>query len=282
LYSKPTHFILELIQNANDNHYEHGVEPKLTVLYESDGRLWIGCNEVGFSASNVWAICRVGESTKKMQDTKKGYTGEKGIGFKSVFRVAEKVWIKSRELEFMFDRSKPLGMIAPEWAAPPQPELVHETTVICLQIPTQSDRTTVVHSLKNLKPELLIFLRQLKHIDVESWNSTSRPDFGYTISKEDDEASGVKLTKLKHIAKVPTSTVCTDMLLVFEQTVSSMPSEEKRPGVTQSNIVMAFPVNDKVEAKASGSQTTFAFLPVRSYGFPVRFLFFAMHLGDCC
>ena len=98
LYSKPTHFLLELLQNADDNAYAADTTPKLSVVYRDDGFLWFGCNERGFSEANLRALCTVDESTKKVQGTSKEYTGEKGIGFKSVFRVADVVWIKSGAL----------------------------------------------------------------------------------------------------------------------------------------------------------------------------------------
>lgn len=99
LYSKPTHFLLELIQNADDNKYAPDVTPKLSIVYRKDGYLWVGCNELGFTAANVEAICRIAASTKKVEGSQKGYIGEKGIGFKSVFKVADSVWIKSGALQ---------------------------------------------------------------------------------------------------------------------------------------------------------------------------------------
>ena len=78
LYSKPTHFLLELIQNADDNKYAPGTTPQLSIIYRRDGYLWVGCNELGFSAGNVHAICRISASTKKViEGSQKGYIGEK-------------------------------------------------------------------------------------------------------------------------------------------------------------------------------------------------------------
>lgn len=103
LYTKPTHFMFELIQNADDNKYAPGVTPRLSVVYSKGGLLWVGCNEFGFTAENVRAICRIGGSTKKVEGSRKGYIGEKGIGFKSVFTVSDKVWIKSRAVQVRLD-----------------------------------------------------------------------------------------------------------------------------------------------------------------------------------
>ena len=61
LYTKSTHFILELIQNADDNTYAPGIDPLLKLVYRDDGYLWVGCNEVGFTQANVDAICDIND-----------------------------------------------------------------------------------------------------------------------------------------------------------------------------------------------------------------------------
>src|SRR4051794_24453067 len=75
LYSKDTHFVLELVQNADDNEYKVGAEPEISFRL-SPGRLLVENNELGFAERNVVAICRVGQSTKKGQK-RSGYIGEK-------------------------------------------------------------------------------------------------------------------------------------------------------------------------------------------------------------
>ena len=74
LYAKDTHFVLEFIQNADDNSYapEDSACVELS-LDSATRRLMIICNEQGFSAENIEAICSVGKSTKK---NKVGYIGE--------------------------------------------------------------------------------------------------------------------------------------------------------------------------------------------------------------
>jgi len=63
LYNKKTHFILEFIQNADDNRYPANVSPSLRLVIE-DRQILIQCNEVGFRDVDVEAICDVGGSTK--------------------------------------------------------------------------------------------------------------------------------------------------------------------------------------------------------------------------
>ena len=64
LYSDDTHFVSELIQNADDNEYANGVVPRLEFRLKPE-RLVVVNNEIGFSAKNVWSLCRTGKSTKK-------------------------------------------------------------------------------------------------------------------------------------------------------------------------------------------------------------------------
>nr|XP_032823228.1 protein NO VEIN-like isoform X2 [Petromyzon marinus] len=116
LYSKDTHFVLELVQNADDNSYPSGPDaqpPSLLFVVEND-RVTLLNNEVGFSERNVRYICDIGKSTKGKH--KYGYIGQKGIGFKSVFKVTDRPEIHSNGFHLRFDRrSGPMGLILPHW-----------------------------------------------------------------------------------------------------------------------------------------------------------------------
>ena len=122
LYSKDTHFVLELIQNADDNDYHpsvlrcrdpHGEVPSLKFVISKEAIIVLN-NEVGFSEKNIRAICDVGKSTKGAH--RFGYIGQKGIGFKSVFRVTDKPEIHSNCFHIGFDASAdPIGFILPHW-----------------------------------------------------------------------------------------------------------------------------------------------------------------------
>jgi len=84
LYTKSTHFLLELLQNCDDNTYASDVIPQVTFVYQSDGLFFLVNNEVGFQPDHIDAICRVGRSTKRASKGDDGFIGEKGIGFKSL------------------------------------------------------------------------------------------------------------------------------------------------------------------------------------------------------
>lgn len=67
LYSRDTHFVLELVQNADDNSYPEyesvAVFPSLVFVLEKD-KIVVLNNEVGFMEKNIRALCDVGKSTK--------------------------------------------------------------------------------------------------------------------------------------------------------------------------------------------------------------------------
>ena len=113
LYSKDTHFVLELIQNADDNEYSRNVVPSLKFVV-NETSITVLNNEIGFSERNIRAICDIGQSTKGMH--RSGYIGQKGIGFKSVFRITDSPEIHSRGFHIKFDKgSDPIGFILPHW-----------------------------------------------------------------------------------------------------------------------------------------------------------------------
>ena len=67
LYTRDTHFVLELVQNADDNSYPEQCTdpgyPSLVFVLERD-QIVVLNNEVGFVEKNIRALCDVGRSTK--------------------------------------------------------------------------------------------------------------------------------------------------------------------------------------------------------------------------
>lgn len=60
-------------------------------------------NENGFTPFNVFAITGIAEAAKNIS-SEKDQIGEKGIGFKSVFGVADRVWIRSGWFSFVLHK----------------------------------------------------------------------------------------------------------------------------------------------------------------------------------
>ncbi|TRX89111.1 hypothetical protein FHL15_010028 [Xylaria flabelliformis] len=118
MYQNPMHFLLEILQNADDSVYED-LEPVMKITYYN-GTIRFDTNEVGFWRRDVEAICSVGSSFKQESRQGKRRIGEKGIGFKSVFRIAEAAYITSGYYSFKFTTEESLGMLAPvhPWLRP--------------------------------------------------------------------------------------------------------------------------------------------------------------------
>jgi hypothetical protein len=255
LYSKETHFVLELIQNADDNQYQYGVSPTLTLTIEPQ-KIIVQNNEIGFTEANVRAICNVGASTKtKVQ----GYIGEKGIGFKSVFRISDEPQFFSKGFQFKFNRQNEkdqLGFVAPHWI-----ELVPqyvEPTLTNIVLPLRESAKDELEKLGQVEHTLILFLRQLKTVKIENKiNQTisqiTRLDKDGKIEIEESTGTLVK----KYYYK----------LVENKLTVPESIQEEKRENVKATELILAFSLKEDGSADTKDTQKVFAFLPTRSYEF---------------
>ncbi|KAJ7596105.1 hypothetical protein C8J56DRAFT_395336 [Mycena floridula] len=261
LYSKPSHFIMEFVQNADDNAFAPNVEPTLKIMIRRD-HIVIQSNETGFSQSNVRAICKIGASTKKTNKGPDGYIGEKGIGFKAVFKVADRVHISSNEYQFHLDKRVKLGMITPSWGYL-APTAEQGWTTFHLELAADSRDKALLESYSaHLCPSILLFLRKLRRIVVDVKLDTN---IQRSISKADGESSH-SCTLVTQTQTLDSISVDKQAYLTFRHRVN-MPDEPKRRGIETSEVVLAFPLNDKGKPMISTSQEVHAFLPLRSYGF---------------
>lgn len=104
IYTNELRFLFELIQNVDDCDYKNPEDCELSIHFDFNrGTITLEYNEVGFSPENVFSITGIAEETKNISPDKIEI-GEKGLGFKSVFGVAEKVLIQSGMFSFMIYR----------------------------------------------------------------------------------------------------------------------------------------------------------------------------------
>lgn len=104
-YQDRKHFLLELIQNADDAQFIDG-EAQLVFIIGEDS-LELSYNEKGFTVEDVIAITGAGVSTKTAKKRlAHSFIGEKGIGFKSVFALASHVEIESPPWHFILKKEK--------------------------------------------------------------------------------------------------------------------------------------------------------------------------------
>ena len=262
LYADSAHFLFELIQNADDNEYAVPT-PTLNITYKESfrgRRLRIDCNEVGFSKSNVESICSISESSKIGNGRRGKYIGEKGMGFKSVFAGSEVVWIHSGYYSFKFinNDSQDFGMIVPHWDRFPQKTLPGHTSILLELTPGRSTES-LVGKLRSMNPSFLMFLRSLRQINIELRNT--RP---VILKRRDSRLEG---SKLKTVT-VYRGTESTEYAM-FQQQVSKLPHDPRRKGVTQTELVLAFPLGEPSKSTNRNVEHVHAFLPIRDYGFKV-------------
>lgn len=107
IYNDKEHFIFELIQNADDCDYSSVINRELNIQFNiTEGRIVFRYNEDGFSPRDVFSVTGIAE-TMKNKEQKKIQIGEKGIGFKSVFGIAERVLVQSGKFSFVLYKDNP-------------------------------------------------------------------------------------------------------------------------------------------------------------------------------
>ena len=267
LYAKDTHFIFELIQNAEDNDYAPGVTPtlrfevcELEIEGVSGPALIVHNNETGFRQENVKALCQVGQSTKKKAQ---GYIGEKGIGFKSVFRITHCPYIFSNHFQFCLPDKDPetgLGYIVPRWVATVPPGIAANETSIVLPLDKDTaDVESISRSLREIAPETLIFLQKLESIEV----AIRLPGETYEVVIEKQTQpveAGSSRVELTHLLrndadeKIASSVY---WLTSIEYRRPDTVSHEKRQGINTRTVSVALPLDGDAD-----SYRLFAYLPV--------------------
>ncbi|EEP80666.1 predicted protein [Uncinocarpus reesii 1704] len=240
LYSTDARFVFELIQNAEDASYRViqacNELPfiKFTVCHD---RVIIDSNEDGFSVQDVRAICSTGESTKT---NIQGYIGEKGIGFKSVFKVASKVHIQSGPFSFYFEHNRGedgLGMVTPI-SEEPMDLPVDVRTRITLILSDPSKFNTCMKEIQDIPETLTLFLSKLKIISLSIQPLNEDPwEVSYSCAY-DTSSSSMTLTRTTNNSSRQT------FYRVVKRILSPLPRDPARKGRHRAEVVLAFPVSD--------------------------------------
>ena len=261
----------ELIQNAEDNTYaraaSQGQEPFFRFEI-SPGKIIIESNEDGFQSENVKAICSIGESTKR---DRQGYIGEKGIGFKSIFKVAKKVHIQSGPFSFSFSYTRSadedgLGMVTPY--EHPYVILPSDVTTRFTLTPKDDYRfDRQVADIESLPKTCLLFLARIRKITI----AVSRPSLPSTVTtySTSRQAASPLETIVATTRHGNSETEALHRFQVKRRAIDNLPEDENRPDTRNVEVVLAFPV-DRNDNPITSHQYTYAYLPLRNLGFTVR------------
>ncbi len=249
-YTTLDHFLLELLQNADDNEYDAGVLPSVSLELDEETFL-LRNNERGFTAENLFAITYAAATTKLRKKTANTFIGEKGIGFKSVFAVAEYVDIHSPPYHFQLRNDE---FIVPH----PVPKETSEGTTIRLRLkrmdpPVHETLSRRLKALAESAQEFTIFLQKIEKLRV--YDRISRKQSDVTIERDRENQYCIVSTngmireyKLFNYTKtLPPDVVSTRFADLNE------PLERE--------IIFAVPLPDKAAPPVKSDGKLFCFLP---------------------
>lgn len=168
LYSDPSHFIYEILQNAEDakNEKIKGAKKVRFELFED--RLDIYHNGANFDYKDIEGVTGIGISKKKDDLTS---IGKFGVGFKSVFAVTETPYIFSGEY-----RIKIKDFVVP--SAVSNNEQVNETLIrLPFNHKSRSPKevfTLISKKLENMGLKTLLFLKNIEEITWQTPSSSGQ------------------------------------------------------------------------------------------------------------
>ena len=269
LYNDKTHFVYELIQNADDSRSQH-LELQLdtkTLLVWNDGRR--------FNEADVRNICSIGSSDKDLTQI-----GNFGIGFKAVYNYTDAPEIYSGDERFRIrDFIKPEGIdeMAPEIA-----RLVNEGKTV-FRLPfkdilrQEEEITRLENRLRDLSKERsLLFLRHLERVEWKDERSAQKGSYSCHRYPHDkiQNASEVELT-----VSLNGSNRSFETFLIFRKEVQPPPDvtnellyqaedvEEQqriqRAATKSQSVEVAFKLQDSRITAMDDNCVLFAYLPTQ-------------------
>ncbi len=155
IYKEPTHFIYELLQNADD---AKATNVKFVLSRDKIEFFHDGSKE--FSLSDIISITGVGNSSKDASSTTS--IGKFGVGFKAVFAVTDKPLIYSTTYNFQIENLSVPSEI-------PMRDLEGFTTIFQLNFKHDGRDTLFRRNealLRSMSPETILFLRNICKVDV--------------------------------------------------------------------------------------------------------------------
>lgn len=156
-YDDRTHFIYEVLQNAEDAlARRQGPDGPRSVRFQlAEHELRVTHFGKPFDEADVRSICGIAESTKELTAI-----GRFGIGFKSVYAFTDRPSIHSGSEDFAIER-----FVWPV-AARPIPRSEGETVIVIpLREEDSADREEIAVGLQGLGVRTLLFLREVEEIE---------------------------------------------------------------------------------------------------------------------
>lgn len=238
IFSRSAHFILEILQNAEDAGSRLPGKGEIS-FHVSPSRIKVTHNGAPFKDMNINAICGV-RSSKKPEEGTLGYLG---IGFKSVFKVTDCPYIHSGGFHLKFDKgayadpNNEPWQIMPIWADDTLEPLDPSLTTFIMPFRNAEAYDQTLQELKKLDVHIFLFLKWLKKLTIVDEKNGERiiiENLGEnnkvaSLRKEDKKGSKTfRFAIFRRKSSVPPE-VATDISLEFY----------KRQAVKEREIVLA-------------------------------------------
>lgn len=172
-YADRTHFIYELLQNAEDALARRGPSWRKSreVKFElSEKLLRVSHFGAPFNERDVRGICGIAESPKELTDI-----GKFGIGFKSVYAFTDRPEVHSGPEDFVIE-----NFVWPKAAEPIEKDTDETVFILPLRPEDSTAVEEITAGLQRLGPRVLLFLRAIEEI---SWSVQGGPSGQYLRGK---------------------------------------------------------------------------------------------------
>ncbi len=283
----------ELLQNGDDASIGNRIDLDVE-FFLLEEHLVIRHNGLEFSPANVEALCRYGtrnlpeeDNQQKEYDKQRNLNkiGYKGIGFKSVFNIADQVWVISKNgYHFRFDKSYWNGRRLPWQIIPIESNLHNLPTNISdyvstnhvnfiLKIKPEVDRKEVKRRMASLfeDEQIIVFLRhtrsmELQYLDPRDFQLKSYRKIIRTLQNdlftlerlEGGEVKGVSYWHISHFeTKIPV-----DIHLSVQQLDKRL-CPEKLKGAQEIEISFAMKLREDGTIIPQDSTPIFSYLPTK-------------------
>ena len=252
-YPDNAHFIYEIIQNAEDADYKINKKAILKFLLLKKGVLVLS-NQDGFSEDDVRSICVMASGDKIAK--KDQFIGEKGLGFRSVFKITDTPCISSNGYRFYFDKKqsyeKPFLLRDYSNRLPKEFEEYNFTYIFLPYSINQKEIDELENDFKTkINPKLILFLKKLNLLSIVKDGKKL-----IDIQKKKEKSENFDLITLFENKKKER------YYLIRKVINTSHIYEEKKKNIKEREIVLAFP--EKIDNIIT-SIGVFAFLPTEIY-----------------
>ncbi|OGX36312.1 MAG: hypothetical protein A3D87_07185 [Omnitrophica WOR_2 bacterium RIFCSPHIGHO2_02_FULL_50_17] len=255
LYSDRSHFVYELLQNAEDaleRRFQDNPQSKLPcsvkfLLFED--RLEFRHFGQNFTENDVRGISDVLRGTKNEEITQ---IGKFGIGFKSVYAFTAKPEIHSGDEHFAIERYIRPKAIEP-WLNVVKGETVFIFPFNNKDLPKDKAFDLILDKLKKLGPRTLLFL---SHIDEIAWSVDSTEENGQYLREIKNRNEASQVTVIGHNngqdeeetwlifgrpVTVPNSEQSTRVEVGFRIEIDSKDKTERISRINDAPLVVYFP-----------------------------------------